>query len=223
MSHLPAPPGLLQCRACPRIDAQLTRLRSIEPAWHNAPVPAWGDPDATVLLVGLAPGRRGANRTGLPFVGDPSGDWVQRALVELGALSDDGAARGVRVTNAVKCLPPKNRPTAGELATCREHWLTAELRGGPRVLVALGHLAHTAALDTLEVPRRSAPFCHGAQHALTDPWGQTRILADCYHPSPLVTRTGRMSWTSFRATLAAAVAEGRGGRAAAPLTGPDAV
>jgi len=223
MPPLPARPDLLQCRACPRLAAGLAALRAAEPAWHNAPVPAWGDPEATVLLIGLAPGRRGANRTGRPFVGDPSGDWVQRALIELGALAPDGEPRGVRITNAVKCLPPKNRPTAAELATCRTRWLTRELQGGPPVLVTLGRVAHTATLDALGVPRKAAPFAHAARHVLFDPWGRTRVLRDSYHPSPLVTRTGRMSWASFRAELAAALADGAADPTAPPLTGPDAV
>lgn len=172
-------------------------LRVAHPDWHNAPVPSWGLPGG-LLIVGLAPGRTGANRTGRPFVGDASGSLLQRALERCGAL-EDGALTGVRITNAVACFPPKNRPLQAEIRTCGDRWLATEL-ASHRVVLALGGVAHRAVLQQRGVPLAAAPFGHGAVHELP-----TLTLWDSYHPSPLNTRTGRLSPEAFCDTVAAAV------------------
>ncbi len=166
-------------------------LARIEPAWHNAPVDPWGSPRARLLIVGLAPGRRGANRTGKPFVGDASGRFLFAALERCG-FARRGHPVGVRITNAVACLPPDNRPDAMELANCAT-WLAADLdrhlgvRRRAHVL-ALGRVAHTGVLTALGMRVRDAPFAHGACH----PLGGGRVLLDSYHPSLQNVNTGRL-------------------------------
>lgn len=187
---------LTDCRRCPRLVGWLDASRADHPDWWGRPVPAWGPADAPVLVVGLAPGYRGANRTGRPFTGDQSGVWLYRALHEVGlaeAAEPGSVLRGARITNAVKCCPPENQPTAAEVRTCRSVWFEAELAASPaRVCVALGALAHAQLVD--------APFAHGAEHVRAD----GRVVLDSYHPSPLNTRTGRLSWDAFRAIFARA-------------------
>jgi uracil-DNA glycosylase family 4 len=206
---------LFSCTACPRLAAYLAQARVDHPDWHNRPVVAYGDPGAPLLVVGLAPGFRGANRTSRPFCGDRSGGWVYQALHACGlARSPDpleagGALTGARITNAVKCVPPQNKPTGVETRTCRERWLAAEL-GDPtlRVILSLGGLSHQAVLDTVGAHRKDHPFAHGAEHRL----GRL-VLLDSYHPSPHNTNTGRLDWEAFlsvfqRATALAGAAGG---------------
>lgn len=189
------------CRACPRLAGHLEDLRAALPTFHNAPVAAHGDPAARLLVVGLAPGRNGANRTGFPFTGDPSGDWLWEALHREGfAERASGrerapALRDAIVTNAVKCVPPGNRPLASEIATCRAH-LVAERAAFTRVrvVVALGRVAHDAWLAASGERRAAYAFRHGALHRLAD----GTALLDSFHPSPLNTRTGRLSRAAWR-------------------------
>lgn len=193
------------CRACPRLAAYLDASRAKHPDWHNAPVPAFGDPVARLLVIGLAPGLGGANRHGRPFTGDESGNWLWDALHREGFASlpqgrhrEDGLVlKDAVVTNAVKCAPPANKPTAAEIATCRR-WLDADLASFPnvRVVVALGKVAHDAWLARLGVKRAAFPFAHGAVH---EAGGDAPILVDSFHPSPLNTRTGRMSRRAWNA------------------------
>ena len=200
-------PPLAQCRACPRLVDHLVDLRTAEPGWHNAPVGWHGDPDARLIVVGLAPGRAGANRTGAPFTGDASGDWLWEALLREGfttiadARETPPPLRDAAITNAVKCVPPGNKPTASEIASCQIH-LRAErgLFAHARVVVALGRVAHDAWLKTLGAARRSHPFEHGAVHRIEG----APLLIDCFHPSPLNTRTGRMTRASWRKVWARA-------------------
>ncbi|MFZ5475597.1 MAG: uracil-DNA glycosylase family protein [Myxococcota bacterium] len=193
--------ALLGCTACPRLAAFLADARARDPDYHARPVPPWGDPAARVLYVGLAPGYEGANRTGKPFSGDVSGEWVYGALAARGqAASPEPGSElaGAAITNAVKCCPPLNRPTAAEVRTCREKWLRAEVCGSPaRVIVAFGSVAFRS---VLALARQRVPFAHGAEVDV-EIGGEPRVLLGCYHPSPLNTRTGRMSRGMFDAVL----------------------
>ena len=161
------------CGGCPRLVAYREEQRAAEPHWHNAPVPSFGGLDARLLIVGLAPGRRGANRTGRPFTGDVAGDLLYRTLGEFGfARGAYGAEPGdglslhdCRITNVVRCVPPQNRPTAAETAACRG-FLAAEIAAmtGLRAILALGGVAHGAVLRTLGLRAGAFAFAHGAVH-----------------------------------------------------------
>ncbi|MFN7145252.1 MAG: uracil-DNA glycosylase family protein, partial [Myxococcota bacterium] len=178
------------------------------PDHWNRPVPAEGPADAPIVIVGLAPGLRGANRTGRPFVGDASGAWVYTAMAAHGLLRD-GVPAGVRVTNAVKCVPPKNLPTPAERATCRERWLAAELAASPAgVFVALGAVAHA---EIAAVAGARLAFAHGAEDVVPL-GGRPRHVLASYHPSPQNTHTRRLTAAMFDAVIARAsgLVEGRG-------------
>ena len=199
-------PVLADCSVCPRLVRYRLENRARFPGWHNAPVGAVGDPRARLLVVGLAPGLKGANRTGVPFRGDDSGAWLWEALREHGfAAAEDGsvapALRGAAVTNAVKCVPPANRPTAAEAARCRPH-LAAELASfaDVRVVVALGRVAHDAVVRAGGARPADHPFAHGRVHRRAG----SPLLVDCFHPSPLNTRTGRMTRAQWRRVWAKA-------------------
>jgi uracil-DNA glycosylase len=194
------------CPLCPRLAAYRQANRSAHPDWFNAPVPSFGCLDARLLIVGLAPGVRGANRTGRPFTGDYAGDLLYRTLLHFGlargpylAAPDDGLALlDCRVTNAVRCVPPANLPTPAEIGTCNRY-LAAEIAAMSRLrgLLALGGTAHNAALRAHCVRPAHVPFRHGAIHEL--PAG--RVLADSYHVSRLNTNTGRLTEAMFRAVV----------------------
>jgi uracil-DNA glycosylase family 4 len=180
--------------------------RSAHPEWHNAPVSPFGNNEAELLIVGLAPGLRGANRTGRPFTGDYAGDLLYKTLQKFGfaegiygARRDDGLAlRRARITNAVRCVPPQNKPEAVEIANCRR-FLGAEIAGMTRLraILALGAIAHQAVLAALGLSRSSYSFGHGRMHALPC----RLILADSYHCSRLNTNTGKLSATMFEAVF----------------------
>lgn len=190
------------CRQCPRLAAFLDRQRADHPDWHNAPVPSFGDPGAHLLIVGLAPGMRGANRTGRPFTGDYAGDLLYATLADYGymvgtydARPDDGIRlKGAIITNAVRCLPPQNKPTGAEIKTCRPY-LTGLIDRLPqlRAILALGRIAHDTTLTTLGVRRADHPFGHNARHDIRD--GLT--LFDSYHCSRYNTNTGRLTSQMF--------------------------
>jgi len=182
------------CALCPRLRTFREAQRKLQPSWHNAPVPAFGAEDAPLLVVGLAPGLRGANRTGRPFTGDYAGDLLYPALLRQGlgrgrytARPDDGVElTGCRITNAVRCVPPANKPTPAETTTCRR-FLGEELRRfPPSVILALGRIAHDSTLRTIGLSPSRHPFAHGRVHEL--PSGQ-RLVA-CYHPSRYNVNTG---------------------------------
>jgi uracil-DNA glycosylase family 4 len=177
------------------------------PDWFNAPVPSFGDPAPALLIVGLAPGLRGANRTGRPFTGDFAGDLLYRTLQKFGfavgrydAHPEDGLQLvRARITNAVRCVPPQNKPDASEINACRP-FLAAELAALPdlRAIFALGAIAHDAVLRAKGLRRAAYPFAHGAMHEL--PGGT--VLADSYHCSRLNTNTGRLTAAMFESVIA---------------------
>lgn len=196
------------CPLCPRLVAFRHQWRMAEPAWHNAPVATFGPTAARLLIVGLAPGVRGANRTGRPFTGDYAGELLYRTLIAYGfaagnyqARPDDGLTLiDAAITNAVRCVPPENRPAPEEIRTCRR-FLAATVEAMPRltVIVALGAIAHDSVLAALNVPRPRFPFAHGAQHRT----GPVITLFDSYHCSRLNTNTGRLTEPMFREVFAA--------------------
>ena len=194
------------CPLCPRLVALRRELRSRDATWFNAPVPSFGARDARLLIVGLAPGLRGANRTGRPFTGDYAGGLLYRTLTEFGfacgkyqARPDDGLALvDARITNAVRCVPPENKPTPAEIATCRK-FLAATIADMPklRAIVALGRIAHDSVANALELRPSAIPFAHGAHHRL-----DRLQLFDSYHCSRQNTNTGRLTPDMFRAVFA---------------------
>ena len=196
------------CPLCPRLVAFREEWRAREPDWHNAPVPTFGDPNARLIVVGLAPGLRGANRTGRPFTGDYAGELLYRTMLEYGfavgdyrARTDDGLTLvDAAIVNAVRCVPPENKPTPAEINTCRQ-FLHATITALPRltVMLALGRIAHDSTAKALGMKRSAAPFAHGAVHTVRP--GLT--LHDSYHCSRYNTNTGVLTETMFRAVFAA--------------------
>lgn len=178
-------------------------MRSRNPDYHARPVPPFGDPQARLLIVGLAPGMHGANRTGRPFTGDHAGILLYETLHAFGfgskpeslAADDDLRLTDCRITNAVKCLPPANKPEPAEIKTCNPY-LAAELRASPelRVILALGLVAHKAVLMALGLKQSALAFGHGARHALPD----GRVLIDSYHCSRYNTQTRRLTRAGFQ-------------------------
>lgn len=204
---IPEPPS--DCPLCPRLAAFRAQNRATYPEFHNAPVPSFGPADAELLIVGLAPGLKGANRTGRPFTGDFAGDLLYRTLLDFGLAAgsygqrpDDGLElRGCRVTNAVRCVPPENKPTLAEARTCGT-FLAGEIRGliKLKAILALGRIAHDAVLAALGCRRSMFRFGHGAIHALPD----GRRLIDSYHCSRYNTQTGVLTEAMFREAVATA-------------------
>lgn len=194
------------CGLCPRLAGFREHYRAAEPEWHNAPVPSFGPLDARLLIVGLAPGLRGANRTGRPFTGDYAGDLLYATLLEFGFAAgrydrrpDDGLALvDCRVTNAVRCVPPQNRPVGAEINACRR-FLDGELASMPRlaVVLALGTVAHASVLRTLGRRVAGFKFAHGAMHVLEG----GPVLADSYHCSRYNLNTGRLTEAMFRSVF----------------------
>ncbi|HCA26847.1 MAG TPA: SPO1 DNA polymerase [Betaproteobacteria bacterium] len=197
-----------QCRQCTRLAAFLDEVKSQHPDYHAAPVPPFGDSRPRLLIVGLAPGMHGANRTGRPFTGDHAGILLYRTLHQFGFAThpasvsrDDGLTLvECRITNAVKCLPPQNKPETAEIKRCNPY-LTAEIEAlteGAAVL-ALGNIAHQSVLRALGLRNRDAPFAHGAVHSL----GRGLTLYDSYHCSRYNTQTRRLTAAMFASVFAA--------------------
>jgi len=196
------------CSLCPRLADYRVRNRAAHPDWFNAPVPSFGPAEARLLVVGLAPGVAGANRTGRPFTGDHAGMLLYGTLRAAGfatgsydARPDDGLAlTDCRICNAVRCVPPENKPTGPEVRTCGS-FLKDELAGMPRLAatVALGRIAHDAVLSALGRPKSRFPFAHGAVHAL--PGGPH--LFDSYHCSRYNTNTGVLTPEMFEGVFKA--------------------
>jgi uracil-DNA glycosylase family 4 len=197
------------CALCPRLQTFREVQRRRQPTWHNAPVATFGSNDAELLIVGLAPGLSGANRTGRPFTGDFAGDLLYATLLRFGFARGPYAARPddglelvrCRITNAVRCVPPENKPTGTEVATCRR-FLAGELALRPRVVLALGTVAHGSVLSALKRRAKDFPFAHGRLHDL--PGGP--ILADSYHCSRYNTNTGRLTEAMFHDVFRAVAA-----------------
>lgn len=194
------------CALCPRLVAFRARNRDSQPSWHNAPVVSFGSDDARLLIVGLAPGLKGANRTGRPFTGDYAGDLLYGTLLELGLARGTYAANptdgltlvDTRITNAVRCVPPENKPLPAEIATCRG-FLEATISGmgQKRAILVLGRIAHDSTLAALGLRRAAYPFAHGARFELTP----TLTLHASYHCSRYNTQTGRLTAEMFRSVL----------------------
>ncbi len=195
------------CSLCPRLQAYRERWRAAEPGWHNAPVSTFGPLDARLLVVGLAPGLRGANRTGRPFTGDYAGDLLYRTMIAFGfargayqARPDDGLILiDAAVTNAVRCVPPDNKPTPTEIRTCRT-FLAATIAAMSNLaaLLALGRIAHDSLVAALGLKPSTAPFTHGAAHQAQS----GLIVFDSYHCSRYNTNTGVLTEDMFRAVFA---------------------
>jgi len=191
---------------CPRLAAFRTDSRAANPGWFNAPVPSFGGLDARLLVVGLAPGLRGANRTGRPFTGDYAGVLLYQTLLRYGLAAgayrgepDDGLALlDCRITNAVRCVPPANLPAPAEIAACNR-FLAAEMAAMPRLkaVLALGVVAHAAVLRTRGLKPSRMSFRHGACHVLPDGLN----LVDSYHVSRYNTNTGRITAAMFQAVI----------------------
>lgn len=197
------------CRRCPRLAGFLDQVRARHPDYHCRPVAPFGRNGEALLIVGLAPGLHGANRTGRPFTGDHAGILLYRTLHAHGfanralsvAAADGLVLQDCRITNAVKCLPPGNRPLPEEVRRCNDY-LAAELARVPPggVVVALGAVAHGAVLRALHLQPRQARFAHAAEHALP----RARVLLDSYHCSRYNTQTGRLTGAMFDRVFARA-------------------
>lgn len=210
-SATPIPPEAPQdCPLCPRLAAFRSDISKEFPDWHNAPVDSFGDPDAQFLIVGLAPGLRGANRTGRPFTGDYAGDLLYATLDKFGFSSgtydfrpDDGLKlHSAMITNAVRCVPPQNKPTGGEINTCRS-FLAARIAALPklRVILALGKIAHDSTIRTLGLRLSDYKFGHGVRHQIDQPGAPLSLFAS-YHCSRYNTNTGRLTEEMFEAVFA---------------------
>jgi uracil-DNA glycosylase len=201
----PAPPA--DCSRCPRLADFRRANRAAFAEWHNAPVASFGDPQARLLIVGLAPGLRGANRTGRLFTGDHAGRLLYPTLLRFGfarghyrAAPDDGLELlDCRITNAVRCVPPENRPLGAEVNSCRP-FLEGELRTkpAPRVVLPLGGIAHGSVLRALGLAARHYPFRHGVIYRAEG----GPILAPCYHCSRYNLNTNRLTPAMFEQVLA---------------------
>jgi uracil-DNA glycosylase len=207
-----SPEAPRNCDLCPRLVAYRQANQSDEPSWFNGAVPSFGTSDARLLIVGLAPGRGGANRTGRPFTGDWAGDLLYATLLEFGFAQGTYAAdpgdglklQGCMITNAVRCAPPENKPTPEEIKTCRPYF-EARLAALPklRVMLALGRIAHDQTLSTLNKRKTDFTFAHGKRHDL----GGGVVLYDSFHCSRYNTSTRRLTTDMFRDVFRAIKAE----------------
>jgi uracil-DNA glycosylase len=198
------------CALCPRLVDFRHHCQTEFPPWWNAPVPVFGDPDAWLAIVGLAPGKHGANRTGRPFTGDYAGDLLFATLDKFGLSegvynrrADDGVVlKGTVILNSVRCLPPENKPTPEEIRTCRP-FLESGLEALPkaRVIIALGAIAHQSAVKVMGGKLPKHRFGHLAEHRMLD----GRLLIDSYHCSQYNQNTGRLTAEMFEAVFARAL------------------
>jgi uracil-DNA glycosylase family 4 len=215
MQTLDSPPAAgpeapYDCPLCPRLEAFRALQRAAHPEWFNGPVASFGDPAARLLVVGLAPGLKGANRTGRPFTGDFAGDLLYETLGAFGfaagsyrAEAEDGLELiDCMISNAVRCVPPANKPVGSEIATCNR-FLKARIAALPRLraIVALGRISHDACVIALGLKGRHYPFAHAGRHQLGD-----LQLFDSYHCSRLNTNTGRLTRAMFESVFAAVAA-----------------
>jgi uracil-DNA glycosylase family 4 len=199
------------CPLCPRLVAFRNDNRAAHPDWFNGAVPSLGPSTAKLLIVGLAPGLKGANRTGRPFLGAYAGELLYRTLLKMGLARghhdperpNDLELVDCMISNAVRCVPPQNKPKPDEIARCRQ-FLTGRIAALPNLttLLAIGRIAHDSILDALQLKRRDFPFAHGARHTLRD----RLILLDSYHCSRQNTNTGRLTTAMFETVVAEAAA-----------------
>lgn len=211
------------CALCPRLVSYRTANEAAFPDYYNGPAPSFGRENARLLIVGLAPGLHGANRTGRPFTGDYAGDLLYQTLKKFGfakgeyaASPDDGLTLvGAMISNAVRCAPPENKPTPSEIRTCRA-FLEARIEALPELgaIVCLGRIAHDSTLAALGLKAKDAPFRHGAAHKLA----RGIALFDSYHCSRYNTNTGRLTEKMFEQVFAAV----RAHLCEAPLSGAGA-
>lgn len=190
------------CRHCSRLNNFLCEIKQKYPHYHARPVAPFGDANANLLIVGLAPGMHGANATGRPFTGDFAGLLLYKTLYQFGysnkpvsmSVADELELRNCRITNAVKCLPPQNKPSTSEINQCNK-FLAAELKTLPNkaIILALGTIAHRAVIKAYGITLNRAPFGHNAQHVLSD--GHT--LVDSYHSSRYNIQTKRLTEQMF--------------------------
>ena len=207
LSPIPQAEAPRDCPLCPRLVAFRQACRAEHPDWWNGPVPAFGDPDAWLAIIGLAPGKHGANRTGRPFTGDYAGELLYSTLLKFGLAEGEYGAdpadglrlKGAIILNAVKCLPPANKPEPSEIATCGRNYFEPSLAALPnvRVVVALGQIAHVAAARTLGLPPSSTKFGHGAEHTLPD----GRVLLSSYHCSRYNQNTRKLDAAMFESVF----------------------
>jgi uracil-DNA glycosylase len=205
---LPEPPR--DCPLCPRLLAYREAARALHPEWHNAPVPSFGDASGRVLIVGLAPGLKGANRTGRPFTGDYAGDLLYATLLEFGFATGVYEARSndtlvmqdALISNAVRCVPPANKPEPAEITTCRQFlFRTIDALPRLRVILALGRIAHDSIVRAFGEPLARFPFAHGREHVLMHSDAKLAVF-DSYHCSRYNTNTGVLTPDMFRAVFA---------------------
>lgn len=190
------------CRACKRLDSFLTEVKLKHPGYHARPVAPFGDENAQLLIVGLAPGMHGANASGRPFTGDASGKWLYQALYDFDfgnqknsdSLNDGLVLKNCRITNAVKCLPPQNKPAASEINQCN-HFLASEIKTLPEngIILVLGSIAHQSVLKAYGLKLSSAKFGHNKQYPLPD----GKILVSSYHCSQYNVQTRRLTRDMF--------------------------
>ena len=196
------------CRACPRLAGFLQRVKADHPSYFCKPVPPFGAAAAPLVIIGLAPGMHGANRTGRPFTGDHAGTRLYATLQKCGFArgrfspdgEDDLRLTGCRISNAVKCLPPDNKPDTIEIRRCNAFLVADLAQSGRRVVLALGLVAHAATLTALGLKKSHVKFAHGAEHVLPD----HTVLIDSYHCSRYNTNTGRLTTAMFEAVFARA-------------------
>ncbi len=206
MSAVLSPLPEADCRICPRLAAYRNKNRAAEPGWFNAPVPCFGDPQAELLIVGLAPGVTGANRTGRPFTGDWAGDLLYHTLAKFGFsegtydkdINDGLRLRNCMITNAVRCVPPQNKPVGAEINNCRP-FLAARLAGLPKlkIVLSLGKISHDSVLRATNTTLKDAPFGHATAYQLPD-----FTLVSSYHCSRYNTNTGRLTEEMFENVFA---------------------
>lgn len=205
MAPAPADPPL-DCGKCSRLVDFRHANSEKHPDWHNAPVPSFGSANCTLLIVGLAPGLQGANRTGRPFTGDYAGDLLYPTLLKFGwakgtykqSANDGLKLKKCRITNAVRCVPPQNKPVGAEQKACRPY-LVDEIDALPKLktILALGRVAHEAIVATFELKKSAYPFIHGAKHPLPN----GTMLTDSYHCSRYNLNTGRLTTEMFESVF----------------------
>lgn len=211
-SELSSPIFDIECKQCPRLAGFLHEVKAKNPTYFCKPVPPFGDDNAKLIIVGLAPGMHGANRTGRPFTGDHAGILLYESLYKYGfatkpqslAADDNLQLTSCRITNAVKCLPPENKPLPAEITTCNQ-FLAAELQqsNSGSVILALGNVAHLAVLKAFGLKIKDYKFAHAARHNLPN----GLILVDSYHCSRYNTQTKRLTETMFHQVFAMIKAE----------------